>query len=152
MAKTNSLKFAPYIEGNLQEYIREGAYPVKFGFAKPLRDADGGFLYEEPTERGYRRFKYEYIEGEWRENEPFRKFLTYDTWFKGRSSVRIIWKDDEGHTYPMFISDFDTLMHGGKIGTCFSNKGPERTGTSVFALWHVVKKGANYGLAWVNND
>lgn len=147
------MEFAPYIDGNLQEYVDSGAYPVKFGKLRYLSDEDGNPLFEpEPNRWGFPVRRSEHVEGEWRENEPFREFLTYHTWFKGRSAVRIIWKDDEGHTYPMFITDFDKLMHSGKVGTAYSNKGAERTGASVFALWHVVKRGANYGLAWVSND
>lgn len=148
-----ALEYAPYIEGSLQEYVGAGAYPAKFGSLRYLKDEDGKPLYEaEPNQWGRKVQISEHIEGEWRENEPFRSFLTYETWYKGRSAVRIIWKDEEEHTFPMFMTDFDRLMHSGKIGGAYSNSNGMRTGAAVFGLWHVVKRGANYGLAWMGPD
>jgi hypothetical protein len=116
----NSLTHAPYIDGNLQEYI-SNKYPEPFGW-------------------GYGEKR---VAGEWRPNEPFRTTLFYKTWQRGRSAVRIVWENIDGCTYPMFMKDMDALLSAGRIDT------DPIAGTVVHGVWQVVKRGANYGISLV---
>jgi len=115
---------APYIDGHLQNYIYD-KYPAEFyqGYSIDNR-----------------------IKGEWRENKPFARTLQYQGWTRGRSSVNVIWQDDDGKTYPMFMKDFDAILAGGYINM------PAIIGPSVvYGDWIVVKRGANYGIQLVLN-
>lgn len=86
-----------------------------------------------------------------RPNEPFRAKLYYKTWERGRSAVRIIWEDSEGHTYPMFIKDMDALLSGGEIfvTTRILADNKLKVVNAVHGTWHAVKRGASFGIALV---
>ena len=95
---------------------KTGQYPIPF-------DGDGNLL------------SYPYGTEEWRDNYVFEDTLTYVTYYRGRSSVTIGFKDSNGCSYEMFISDFDELI---------TSKG--LFGKSVRGKWTFVKKGQNYGI------
>lgn len=86
---------------------------------------------------------------EWRKNLPFYRTLFYKTYERGVSAARFIWKDDEGHTYPMFMTDMDALLTEGEVrSAAFSNiRGPSR----ISGNWIVTKRGQNYGIKRVND-
>lgn len=145
------LEYAPYMDGDLKEWVVD-KYPYRFSERRAVRDADGNLVVDEDDTSPWTRYKTEVVDGEWRKNEPFRAFLTYDSWYKGRSAVRINWRDQDGHKYPMFMKDFDALMHSGKIGAATSNGQDFSRTSSAFGFWHVVKRGANYGLALLEEE
>ena len=77
-----------------------------------------------------------------RTNYEFEATLTYDGYDNGiRSAHRVIWKDEEGHTYPMFISQLAHALetHG-------------MVGTTMPGLWTVMKQGQNFSICAVKPD
>lgn len=76
---------------------------------------------------------------EWREVVPFAKTLKYKTYARGYSAAYFIWEDADGHTYPMFLTDLDTLLKHGY------------TSSAIMGLWIVCKRGQNYGIRLVND-
>jgi len=72
---------------------------------------------------------------DWVPNLPFERVLTFIGTMSTEASIKYIWADDEGHTFPMFSGSVKQLLENGHIlhGTC---NGP----------WVVVKKGSNYGI------
>ncbi|MER7281183.1 hypothetical protein ABT369_42790 [Dactylosporangium sp. NPDC000244] len=88
------------------------------------------------------RFGYSYLDGEYsvpytmRPNDPFRATLTVDSMRTGRSAKYLIWRDEHGHHYPMFISDLTAMLPLVTV----------RLG-EVSGTWIVRKKGQNYGIA-----
>lgn len=73
---------------------------------------------------------------DWRPNEPFEATLTLARISRGRSAAYFVWEDEEGRTFPMFMSNVADLIKGG-ISVV--------NGT-VTGRWDVVKKGQNYGI------
>lgn len=71
----------------------------------------------------------------WRENTPFHAVLSIQGTQRGRSAARFTWTDNDGHRYPMFMTDMvDTAKSGSIIrGVCV-------------AWWTVQKRGQNYGI------
>lgn len=127
---------APFVDGNLQEYSSRNPNYDGTGDWTERRwtyDASSG-------EPGH----YREVKGEWRKIEPFSGFMFFDDWERGRSAVRLWWRDQDGHKYPMFMKDFADILHAGKIGSSAMNGKP--TGSSVFGFWTVQKRGANYGI------
>lgn len=101
---------APYWRGNLQEY-------AGYGWGT---DED----YGTPDK-------------EWRANDPFAATLRLYGTERGRSAMRFLWKDEDGHTFPMFATDMAHLVMS-KDGAA---------GGLAKGQWLVMKRGANYGIA-----
>lgn len=97
---------APFSKGNLQHWI-----------ASNFGTVNGG------------------IHDEWRDNVPFEATLTIDSMRSGYSAKYTIWKDEHGHTYPMFVADIVDLVRDSVI----------QNGT-VKGKWIVRKRGQNYGV------
>jgi hypothetical protein len=74
---------------------------------------------------------------DWRSNEPFTATLTLDGTRRGRSAAYFQWRDADGHTFPMFVSDTAALIEHSVIDH----------GT-IRAAWIVGKRGQNYGLRY----
>lgn len=78
-------------------------------------------------------------EVEWRENRPKRMTLKLTSHCRGRSAAYFEWKNSEGHTYPMFMSDTFEMMKNTII-----------TGGVVHGWWIVAKRGSNFGVRFVS--
>lgn len=77
-----------------------------------------------------------------RDNYEFVATLTYDGFDNGvRSAHRVIWKDEEGHTYPMFIS---------RLGEALETHGMD--GNTMTGRWTFMKQGQNYSIRAVKPD
>lgn len=74
---------------------------------------------------------------DWRDNEPFEAVLTLQGAQRGRSSAYLVWADEQGCEYPMFIRDLTDLLRERGV----------RKGGKVSARWHAVKRGLNHGVA-----
>ena len=74
---------------------------------------------------------------EWRPVSSFTTHLTLDHVTRGRSSVVFVWKDSDGHSYPMFVSDLEELI----------TKTMVAYGETLTCTWTIKKKGQNYGIA-----
>ena len=78
----------------------------------------------------------------WRDNFEFEATLTYHGFDNGiRSAHRILWEDEEGHVYPMFISRFGEALeaHG-------------MDGNSMTGRWTFMKQGQNFSIRAVKPD
>lgn len=74
------------------------------------------------------------------ELRPFRNVeltLTYETFYRGRSAVTFLWRDENNVQYPMFAAEVDRLLRGGLLGN------------TIHGRWSAQKRGANYGIALV---
>lgn len=114
----------PFVDGDLQDYAWE------------IPD-------EEETEIIYSGKPFEKHGIVWKPNEEVELTLHYDHYGRGRSAVGFIFKDDNGHQYPMFLTDMDDIL---KMGCCV---------TSIHAIFTYTKRGANYGIKfvrWCEND
>ena len=111
----------PFYDGNLQEY--------SFNY---LDDSERERVYngEEVTITAICGGKLEV----WKPNEEVELTLHYKEYGRGRSSDTFYWADDNSHEYPMFIKDVDKLLKD-NIGI-----------SSVYAIFTYVKRGANYGI------
>lgn len=74
----------------------------------------------------------------WLNNEPFVATFNYREIQRGRSAAYFIWVDNEGRTFPMFMTDMADL-----IKNCTIVNGV------VKGKWQVRKRGMNYGIALV---
>lgn len=74
---------------------------------------------------------------EWRPNKPFECTLQYEGFSRGRSSAGFAFKDQDGHSYWMFMTDMDDLIRAGA-------RPLEVRGTFEF-----VKRGQNYGIKFL---
>ena len=112
MAKSKKVYQIPFDDnGSLM------SYPLR----KYVRDADGNSRIWVPNLR---------------DNYEFEATMTYHGFDNGiRSAHRIIWRDDEGHTYPMFISRFGEALeaHG-------------MQGKTMTGWWTFMKQGENFSL------
>lgn len=119
MAKTKVLT-APYDEqGNLLHYPDRWRYEPLPG--NPYRRVDAC---------------------DWRENKTFHAVMTLqDGVTSGRSAKYVNWRDDQGHGFPMFVSDLVDLVVNGYV-----EKG------KVDYWWMVAKRGQNYGLRLAKED
>lgn len=73
----------------------------------------------------------------WKPNGEFELTLNYENYSRGRSSVTFYFRDEYGHRYPMFMTDFDDLLK-------------ENIGVhNIRAIFTYVKRGQNYGLKFV---
>lgn len=126
----NSLKQAPYDhKGNLMEWA---------GYADEVgAEFTSGYSYDDGKRTA--------LKGQWRDNTVFFDTLYYKTWERGRSAVRVIWEDAEGHAFPMFMKDMDSMLAGGHIGVASHPNGDRKA--CVAGKWIVVKRGGNYGIS-----
>lgn len=72
---------------------------------------------------------------DWRPNFPFQAVLSLAHMKSGYSAKYLVWIDEHGHRFPMFISDTMDLIKNGEI-----SKGV------ATGLWIVRKRGQNYGV------
>jgi len=71
-----------------------------------------------------------------KDNYEFNATLTYHGFDKGtRAAHRLIWIDEEGHTYPMFVSTFGKALS--KIGML---------GDKMTGRWTFQKRGQNFSV------
>lgn len=75
---------------------------------------------------------------EWRQNEEFTATLRFDCFERGRSAAHAIFRDDDGHRFPMFLRELAELM----------TKEEFRAG-KIHGRFIVVKRGANYGTKYL---
>jgi hypothetical protein len=68
-------------------------------------------------------------------NYEFDATLTFKHFSFGRSAMRANYEDGNGKVYPMFISEFESLLLAGRI-----------QGVEVSGKWTFGKRGASYGL------
>lgn len=73
---------------------------------------------------------------EWRPNDPVYRTLDLGGIERGRSAARFVWRDEHGHTFPMFMTDVVDLM-GSRTGVYDG---------VIEGHFVIVKRGANYGL------
>ncbi len=78
-----------------------------------------------------------------RPNRPFQAELTLTGMRSGRSAKYLIWTDDDGRTYPMFVTDLMDVIR---------EKGIAPGGRTGKLWWYVRKRGTNYGLALAPPD
>jgi hypothetical protein len=77
-----------------------------------------------------------------RDNYEFEATLTYAGFDNGiRSAHRVIWEDEEGHTYPMFIS---------RLGEALEIHGMD--GNTMTGRWTFMKQGENFSVRAVKSD
>ena len=115
MRKT-TVKVAPFDHrGNLLHWV-----------SKESERYRGEFL--QPGQPGY---------VEWRANDPFAGTLTLSGMESGMSAKYVIWKADDGRSFPMFVKDL--------VDFICRHKGTVDNGI-VHARWMVSKRGANYGI------
>ncbi len=72
--------------------------------------------------------------------KDFQAEMTVVGWERGRSSMTIWLQDTSGTRYPMFMKDYFTLT-------------TQRAQTDIATYdceWSFVKRGANYGIRWVD--
>lgn len=119
MAKSNSLKLAPYSN----ESVRPD------GAAWSSRD-------EWPVKRVLQEYTntYNHDAYTWEPNEPFEATLTLSHLERGRSAARFWW-DSEDSRYPMFGQGLTDML-----------KAVVLDHGTVTGKWIVVKRGANYGI------
>jgi hypothetical protein len=77
-----------------------------------------------------------------RDNYEFEATLTYAGFDNGiRSAHRVIWQDEAGRTYPMFIS---------RLGEALETHGMD--GNTMTGRWTFMKQGQNYSIRAVKPD
>lgn len=91
-------------------------------------DGDGNMM-SWVAESGY------YRPHAWVTNDPQQLRLTIDHYSRGGRTAKFVWKDQLGRAWEMFASDMVATITTRVI-----------THGEVAGLWHVVKRGANYGL------
>lgn len=77
---------------------------------------------------------------EWRPNAPFTSAMRYLGYSRGRSSVRFNLEADDGTRYSMTMTEYMKILES---NTLVNGDLPEFE-------WHIVKRGANYGLERAN--
>ena len=135
MAKTNSLKVAPYSRRVVRDWdaerLPDGSAPIAF---------DGMHLMEYTTGRPGEQLTDGWGQNanpiDWRANDPFDATLRIVRLERGRSAARFWFRDETNLIeYPFFgqtlvdMLSASTMVNGVVSGT-----------------WIVVKKGANYGI------
>jgi hypothetical protein len=76
------------------------------------------------------------IPPDWRPNTPFLATLTLEGMIRGRSAAYFDWHDEDGRSYPMFLTDLVDLMKSAHVVQC----------GVVTAWWMAAKRGQNYGI------
>lgn len=72
---------------------------------------------------------------DFRKNEPFEMTMKITDMERGMSAARFILTDEQGKTYPMFMSSMLKLLQTSIV-----------INGSVLGMWIVVKRGSNYGI------
>lgn len=114
-------------------------------------DQDGSLLHyaDERDHQWHRKAAEEYgdplppwVENvEWRPNEPFERVLRIEGSKRGRSAAYLVWKDETGATFPMFLIDIVGLIQEG------------RTVHGIAAgWWKVSRRGLNYGIQFISEQ
>jgi hypothetical protein len=75
-------------------------------------------------------------DGEWRDNAPFTASMIVSGYGRGRSSAYFILKNEQGKSFPMFMTDMTDLIERTVI----------RCGVITGETWVVTKRGQNYGV------
>lgn len=73
---------------------------------------------------------------DWRPNLPFTATMRLHETRRGRSAAYFVWHDQDGRSFPMFITDMADLVRAGTVVA----------GGVVAGLWMVAKRGTNYGI------
>jgi hypothetical protein len=108
-----------------------GEYKVPFGSGGSLLDYAS---WEYDRDQSYTRV----WRCEWRDNKPFHLCLSLADMYSGRSAKGVIWRHEDGRTFPMFVVDLlDMLQH------CVLSYGV------AVGYWAVRKRGQNYGLVYL---
>ena len=76
---------------------------------------------------------------EWRPNDEFDAVMRLAGTRRGRSAAVFMWEDAVGRRWPMFMTDAAKILVAGVA----------QPGGLVTGRWVVVKRGTNYGLAFV---
>lgn len=131
MPRKNSVTRAPYDQqGNLQHYPMNG-----WEYTGETETRTYGLAW---GDRSGQTYEYQIIRDvpvDWRPNEPFQATLTLQELARGRSAAYFWWTDQDGHRYPMFMSDMVEVV---KLATT--------VGGVVTDTWIVRKRGQNYGI------
>lgn len=110
---------------------------IPFDYKGNMMDYPGTRWVHNPEHPNADARGYIHMDPEWRDNKPFHlPVLHLDTYGRGRSSVRFMWIDGDGHTYPMFVSDMVEVVKMRRI----------EDGAVRDSQWIGKKKGANYGI------
>lgn len=72
---------------------------------------------------------------QWRPVEPFHATMRVERTQRGRSAAYFIWTDQDGRTFPMFISDLLELLLDRDVAS-----------GQVTGWWAVRKRGENFGI------
>lgn len=73
---------------------------------------------------------------EWRDDASFTAVLYLDGMVRGGHAAYFVWRDDNNHTYPMFMSDIQDLL----------NRTVVEAGKTELINWIVIKRGKYYGI------
>lgn len=150
MAKTNSLKIAPYVPYVIRHWEYDESlkpddpwdwespeYKVYSATRREVIDFDGHTLMEytsgSPGDQTHAR-RDDRID--WRPNDPFQATLTIRRLERGRSAARFWFEDEANKTYYPFFGQ--TLVDMLSVSDMKHGK--------VSGTWIVVKKGSNYGI------
>ena len=90
-----------------------------------------------PDDPGAGRNGYTRVPATWRPVRPFVASLRVNDYGRGRSAAYFCLVDEEGHEWPMFMSDFFALVQRTTL----------EQGVTPALRWAVRKAGQNYGLA-----
>lgn len=90
-------------------------------------DKDGNMMTYAEGSSGF------YAAKEWRPAEKFSAKLTYRGCYRGRSAAVFTFVDENGHSYPFFMSGFDEIVKHMVNGV-------------VSGIFQPVKRGSNYGI------
>lgn len=72
----------------------------------------------------------------WRDNNPFKTTLSYDSYSRGRSAAYFDFKDPNGKTVVVFMKDFEAMV-------------PHMSKGAVTGTFKFIKRGMNYGCQLV---
>ncbi|MFI6317321.1 hypothetical protein ACIBG8_07370 [Nonomuraea sp. NPDC050556] len=81
-----------------------------------------------------------WVPPDWRPISTFTATLTLTGRRRGRSAAYFMWTDQDGHEWPMFLTDLDYLISSATI-----------TNGIVTGTWTVGKRGANFGVRYVSS-
>lgn len=108
------------MDGDLHEWVRN-----REGVDTPLSETPTGYVAD------YRRK----LTVKWKKNFIFSARLRVAGTERGRSAARFILEDDDGHRYPMFMTDMLALTERGISPGGYSE-----------GEWTFCKRGQNYGI------
>lgn len=98
-------------------------------------DRNGNLMHYPETQWWYENDERHYAPPTWRDPAPFTARLTYQGYKRGRSAAYFQWVDENGRTFPMFLTDIDDILRTRELG-------PD----GITATWVECKRGQNYGL------